>query len=188
MSAVVLYANEHKGYLPFPNSIVLETPPGAGAELFWRGPGWLYQAPLDTSSVESVKGGALWPYLRTVEIYHCPGDPWPRIAESSNVLSSYMMNGAVCGFNKLVPAHKLTRMKPNWICFVEADHTDDRFEPTWDDGYVDPDDGCSERHKLGANVACFDTHVEWISHADFDVESERKPSRVWCNPGTTTGE
>jgi prepilin-type processing-associated H-X9-DG protein len=130
----------------------------------------------------------LWPYLKTVGVYHCPADLPPWQPDCTQVLSSYMMNGVACAFNKLVPAYKVSKMKGDWFCLVEADHTDDQFEPTWDDGYVDPDDGISERHKLGANIACFDGHVEWMLHVAFDIEAERKPGRAWCNPGSATGE
>jgi prepilin-type processing-associated H-X9-DG protein len=79
-------------------------------------------------------------------------------------------------------------MKARWVCLIEADQADDYTEPTWNDGCVDPEDGNSDRHKGGGNVACFDTHVEWISQIDYDKETEQKPSRLWCNPGTATGD
>jgi prepilin-type N-terminal cleavage/methylation domain-containing protein len=186
MTAVALYANENRGYLPFPNSRALETAPGVGG-LWWRGPGWLYQAP-DMTQPEDVKAGALFKYLNNTGIYHCPSDQPPWKSGCAHMLTSYMMNGAVCGYNRIIPSYKITRMKPNWICLIEADQADDATEPTWDDGYVDPEDGNSDRHRGGSNVACFDTHVEWISQADFDVESEKTPGRLWCNPGTQTGE
>ena len=186
MNAVVLYANENGGYLPFSNSQALEDPPGANG-LRWYGPGWLYQAP-DRTSERDRENGVLWNYLKTGSVYRCPRDTPPWKPDCAHALTSYMMNGAACGYNTIVPAHRLSRMKGHWICFVEADQADDELEPTWNDGYVDPDDGCADRHKGGANVACFDTHVEWMLQTDFDVEGERKPSRVWCNPATATGD
>ena len=187
MTGVLLYATENKGFLPFPNLAALETAPGING-LLWDGPGWLYRAPADVSSPDGVRGGAIWPYARSVSVYHCPDDTPPWKPDCKHALSSYMMNGAACAFGKLIPAYKLSRMKGNWICLIEADQADDQFEPTWDDGCVDPDDGNSDRHKGGSNVACFDGHVEWIRQTEFDVESERKPGRLWCNPGSITGE
>jgi len=29
---------------------------------------------------------------------------------------------------------------------------------------------------------------EWMSQTDYDNETSRKPGRLWCNPGTSTGE
>src|SRR5437764_14260822 len=49
MMAVLLYAGDNKLSLPFPNSLAMETPPGAGGRLLWHGPGWLYEAPARTS-------------------------------------------------------------------------------------------------------------------------------------------
>ena len=186
MTAVVLYASENRDYLPFPNVGLVENRSGLKG-VFWGGAGWLYQSPA-RSEPDDVMNGVLWPYLRNRSVYHCPNDTEPWKWGSTNVLSSYMMNGAACGFGRVAPAYKLSWMKSDWVCFVEADDLDVASEPTWDDGCVDPEDGNSARHRGGSYVGCFDSHVEWISQADYDALSERKPSRVWCSPGTPTGE
>lgn len=186
MGAVVLYSIDSGGYLPFPNSLVLEEPPGING-LRWVGPGWLYQWPNRTAE-RDVEAGTLWKYLKSAAVYRCPLDAPPWKPNCAHPMTSYMMNGAVCGYSTILPSYKFPRMKGHWFCLVEADQTDDEFEPTWNDGYVDPDDGCGERHKLGANIACFDSHVEWMLHEQFDIEAERKPGRAWCNPGTVTGD
>jgi prepilin-type N-terminal cleavage/methylation domain-containing protein len=186
ITAVILYANENKGTLPFPNSEPLETPPGANG-ILWRGPGWLYDAPNRTQEAD-LKEGVLWKYLNKIEVYRCPDDEPPRWPGSTQMMTSYMMNGAVCGFDKNRSPYKLAKMKGNWICLIEADHCDDENEPTWNDGCVDPEDGNTNRHRGGGNVACFDSHIERIGELEYDDETARKPGRLWCNPGTATGE
>jgi prepilin-type N-terminal cleavage/methylation domain-containing protein len=186
MTAVIVYANDSKGSLPFPNSEALETPPGVNGRR-WRGPGWLYDAP-NRSGESDMKAGVLWPYLKKVEVYRCPDDVEPFKKQCTHMLTSYMISGVLCGFDKMHAPYKLSKMKANWVCFVEADHSDDFTEPTWNDGCVDPEDGNSDRHRGGSHVACFDSHIEWISQIDYDNETSLKPGRLWCNPGTATGE
>ena len=48
--------------------------------------------------------------------------PWKT--GCSQQLTSYMMNAAVCGFKKSLPAYKWERMNPSGICFTEADEGD----------------------------------------------------------------
>src|SRR5262245_36497922 len=75
ITAVIVYANDSKGSLPFPNSEPLETPPGVNG-ISWRGPGWLYDAPKRTAE-NDMKAGVLWPYLKKVDVYRCPDDVEP---------------------------------------------------------------------------------------------------------------
>jgi prepilin-type processing-associated H-X9-DG protein len=185
MTAVILYANENKLSLPFSNSIEMETPPGVNG-ILWPGPGWLYAAPNRTHE-DDLKAGVLWPYLKKAEIYRCPDDLPPFKSGCPHEMSSYMMNNAVCGFNRVRP-YKLSKMKAHWVCLVEADQSDPSSEPTWDDGCVDPEDGNSDRHKGGSNFACFDAHVEWMSQIEYDNETDRKPGRLYCNPGRAKGD
>jgi len=186
MTAVVLYANENNGALPFPNSQPLETPPGVNG-ILWYGPGWLYDSP-DRTREEDLQRGVLWKYLKRIEVYRCPDDTSPWKSDCAHMMTSYMMTGAVCGFDKMRAPYKLAKMKGNWVCLIEADEADDNTEPTWNDGCVDPEDGNSDRHRRGSNLACFDSHIEWMSQTDYDNETSRKPGRLWCNPGTSTGE
>jgi prepilin-type N-terminal cleavage/methylation domain-containing protein/prepilin-type processing-associated H-X9-DG protein len=180
MTAVILYGGDNRSSLPFPNSIAAEN------AQTWKGPGWLYAAPDRTREID-LRAGGLWPYLKKAEIYRCPGDEPPYKPGCPHMLTSHMINRVINAFDRTSP-YRISRMKGNWICFVEADQSDPSTEPTWDDGCVEGEDGNSDRHRGGSNVGCFDGHVEWISQVEYDKESELKPGRIYCNPAKTTGD
>lgn len=181
MTAVILYANDNRGGLPFSNSQHMEPPYYPGYKQ-WHGAGWLYEAPSNTTQ-DDVKTGVLWNTLRKVEVYRCPADSDPYTGTRN--LSSYMMNSSVCGFAKEYPS-KIVKMNPNAACFIEAYEGGDPSS-SWNDGNNDPDNSITRRHSNGGCLAFFDGHVEWWTLADYNTELALRPGRLYCNPATADG-
>jgi hypothetical protein len=176
--ACTSYENNWNSSCPWPN---WHGPELAG----YRPPGWLYQYPQGAgagSTQNDVQGGALWEYLNSIDVYHCPEDSETSIGGPVHPLTSYLMNGAACGYGKMLPSYKVTYFQADAIMFWEADPTG----PAWTAGGAYPSMGITARHN-GGSVGCFDGHVEWMSAADFYAEAQKLPGRLWCNPGSRGG-
>ncbi len=65
-------------------------PPASGLNGYWLITGNAPRA--------GVQTGVLWPYLNTLEIYHCPMDNDPSFWRGTEYMTSYLMNGAQCAF------------------------------------------------------------------------------------------
>jgi hypothetical protein len=199
-TALIMYANEWKGYVPFMNSNSQET----GG--YWRGPGWLYwyDASLPgggRNRQEHVERGSFWPYLRTHEVYHCPMDTSPYRFERAHNLSSYLMNQMMnCyGDNSIgrpFKLYKITAFKANSIVWWEVDDSsavsDSDGDNWWLDGVNQPNQGLSMRHggkggksAQGGIVSCIGGHAEWITKKEFEQEASgnrSRPTRIWTGP------
>jgi prepilin-type N-terminal cleavage/methylation domain-containing protein len=183
-AAVIMYAAESRDYMPFAND---------DATTVWKGEGWLYdmrRGPSPKPDPNEVRHGALYGFLKTDKVYHCPVDRPPYLQGPAHPLTSYLMNWACAGFGTAVtanrPGHKLTRMAPDAIIFWEGDETSGNVH-MYSDGTNEPENGLSRRHGKGGGVARFDGGVEWVSFAAFDVERKKKPGRLFCNPDHKTG-
>ena len=198
MTATIMYTNENKGWLPHCNWLDEESTgnPLAGT------PGWLYQwgvAGFPGTAFNAVKvrqSGALYPYLKSDNVYLCPteiGNP-PNASVPSRALASFLMNGAVCSFgakpkpwgNDVPPKwflHKITEFKSNDILIWEVDET----QAWWNDGSGYPREGITKRHNKGGTVSGIDGHSEWMSRKDYRYEVEQpqgaSKNRLWCDPG-----
>lgn len=182
----ILFATDHDGLMPNPNW----TPDTYG---------WLYNqranetlgGPLNNSSAmtpaEAARypTGQIWPYINNKTVYRCPMDrPTPSVwAQRLNQLSSYVMNGAVTGFQNR--SYPLASYRGSAILFWEPP---EGVASAFNDGADLPTELISQRHGgAGSNVVCFDGHAETMKLADFSVEATRTPGRLYCNPGSTTG-
>ena len=205
--AVLMYVNEGKGQMPFCNwqDTINSNTNYPHGWLFDRidyrkgyGPGidggWIKLA----IPPAGVRTGVLWKYIKDEAIYHCPLDPPPEYGTAS--LSSYLMNGAECGYGKLGVASAKTaysaglkisqiRHPADAVLFWEAMENRGTTGAPWNDGSSKPDEEMmADRHYRGANVACFDGHIEW-----WDMETYRYwakypyPGRLWCSPLSRNG-
>lgn len=196
LTAEMMYVAEYKGYLTYPNWAH-----DRNATNVWSH-GWLYtqgkiHVPLQQ---EDVTDGALFPYLQTMRIYHCPShlsDEWSQ--DGTDRLTSYIMNGAVCGYGAvghvddpdqhMVPSWKITdwTRASEQILFWEADESG--TGAAWNDGGSKPfENRLAKRHGRGASIGCFDGHVEWMDRIDYLTESQRPgPNRLWCDPHSPDG-
>jgi len=200
--AMTMYANDNLDRMAYPNW----NPP-------WV-PGWLYTpyndavpnpyaAPMNTNASAAWQGGQLWTYIQNITIYRCPNDVKtnsPDILDyRDNKLSTYVWNGAVCGYGEVPNSqtYKLTLFRPDAFLAWEplTDDIDSAVSPGYgyNDGasYPDPavDGGLGLRHgKVGGIILSFDGHVEFMKAAAWKAESELSiANRMYCVPGSTTG-
>jgi prepilin-type N-terminal cleavage/methylation domain-containing protein len=198
MTAVLMYTQEFKEMMPHPNWLAKED--GTAPFQQYKGQqGWLYR--LDPTKglnqladPATVETGALWKFLKTREVYRCPGDSQPPFPTGNEWLTrnltSYLMNGEVCSQAATdVPiAHRITRFKSDSIILIEGNDLPEGSPPTgrWNDGSNRPDEGIPQRHGKGGSIAGVDGHVEWILKKDFDAQvnpgGQDLPNRFRCDP------
>ncbi len=190
-TACIIYSNDNRGYLPYPND---------DDTTVWKAPGWLYDmrpphGPKPVAKQDEVQYGTCWPVIRNYRMYHCPvddgpysqGGKWPAQSQTS-----YVMNWAVGGFGGFnvitatTPALKLTRMRPDGIIFWEADEqaTDVNM---FSDGTNEPSNGITHRHGNTACVARFDGGVDYWRREQYADEVKKLPGRLYCNPEAKDG-
>jgi prepilin-type N-terminal cleavage/methylation domain-containing protein len=181
ITATHLYTADGRDVLPWPNWFKGDATNGAG---------WLYR--LDTSATGparfKVETGVLWNTVRNRKLYFCPrdGPGTGNFSAREQQISSYVMNGAIIGYNRVVyPPAKLSRMQPADIAFWETDEKEPRY---FNDGASYPKEGVSARHDLGAINAAFDTSVSFIK-IDFWylAVAESIRNRLWCYPDSPDG-
>ena len=197
--AVAMYSSDFQDWMPYPN---------------WNPPwqvGWLYNpyggappnpyaAPFNTNATAAWQGGQLWTFIQNISTYRCPNDAKTNsqsVINRPNKLSTYVWNGAVCGYGALTTTYKLGQFRPDAFLSWEA-MTDD-IDPTkslgygYNDGASDPDPaqdgGLGLRHgKVGGIILSFDGHVEFMKAAVWKAESELPfANRMFCVPGSATG-
>ena len=202
-TATHLYLSDNRDRMPYPNWN-LPWVDAHGQPL----PGWLYTPTGTTppsllvepyrSNVQlAYAGGLIWPFTGNVTLYRCPLDRTnaPGFTARVNMLSTYVQNGAICGYGDLSPRS-----------YNQGDFRQDAFmmwEPQppandpgygYNDGasYPDPetDGGLGRRHgKLGGIVLVISGSVQFVQYAAWDREAHSTvKNRLWCNPGTVDGK
>jgi prepilin-type N-terminal cleavage/methylation domain-containing protein len=181
ITATHLHAADHNDVLPWPNWAKGDAPDR---------PGWLYTIdPTATGPKQfRVETGLFWATLRQPKLYFCPADgpQVPRFTERQRQVSSYVLNGAVIGYNRTnYPPEKLAAFQPDDIAFWETDEKEPRY---FNDGASYPREGVSARHQLGAIHAAFGGQVAFIK-IDRWYLNEANPKRnpLWSYPGSPDG-
>jgi prepilin-type N-terminal cleavage/methylation domain-containing protein len=183
-----MYALDFNDYLPEPN---------------WNSPwvrkGWLYdaalgsppdisRAPYATNQVRAYETGLLYPYVGNIGVYRCPLDRTNKVAwrQRAQKMSSYLMNGAVCGFGRISPgSYKASQFRADSVIFWQALET---IAGDFNDGSSDPSEGITKLHSFGTTIGVVDGHIEYLKTLRFYAEvGERIKNRLWCNPGTPDG-
>jgi prepilin-type N-terminal cleavage/methylation domain-containing protein len=194
--ATHMYASDNNDYLPHPNWA-------------WSSPGWLYtpvnggvpdiwSARFRTNLVEAYKGGQIWQFTGTIGTYRCPIDRTntPTFRARPNKMSTYIQNGALCGYGSLTPAgksYKTSNFVPDAFMMWEPDDKHVTLGYGYNDGssYPDPaiDGGLGRRHgKQGGVVLGVGGHVEIIKFETWRKESQLpSKNRMYCNPATPNG-
>jgi prepilin-type N-terminal cleavage/methylation domain-containing protein len=191
MQAITMYESENKDSLPYCNWG--GTPPGHQ--------GWLYKDPVQALP-NYAETGVVYGYLKSTAIFKCPLHTELRSNGPSELFTSYLMNGAVQDYGGPAP-NRITKFKTHHVILWESGETTLMNNgPPFNDGSSYPGEWLTERHGTstrvmgggargsgGASIACFDGHVEWMSHKDYDVEKNRDPARYgpgsnrfWCAP------
>ena len=186
------YASDGEDTLPPPN-----WDNGGFAAATGTNAGWLYTPDLSATGTDrfKVRTGLFWNPLGNEQIYLCPMDR-PQDARMSahdgvveqrpQQISSYAMNGAVIGYNKMVyPPVRLAAMHPGDCAFWETDETDPYY---FNDGANWPHEGVSARHSQGAIQAAFDGSVSYIRLDKWYEEvDETNKNQLWCYPNSDDG-
>jgi prepilin-type N-terminal cleavage/methylation domain-containing protein len=183
--ALHLYAGDNQDYLPWSNWLKGDQPDRHG---------WLY-TPSDNLAVlppgESpfkVETGIFWPTLRNPKLYFCPADGpnTPLFSQRAQQISSYVMNGAVNGYTRILyPTTKLGQMPPTGVVFWETDETKPGY---FNDGASQPKEGVSKRHDKGAINATFSGSVGYISFVNWYQQADStNKNDLWCYPGSPDG-
>jgi hypothetical protein len=111
-------------------------------------------------------------------------------------VSSYTMNGSVSGFGTSPTgrpwvSYKSTQFKPHYMLYWEPD---ERTPGYFDNATSRPDEGVSQRHTSGIVMGLFGGTAEFIKWKVYAYEAGiggyrgERPGRLWCNPGSKTGD
>jgi prepilin-type N-terminal cleavage/methylation domain-containing protein len=185
--ATHMYAGDSDDKMSFPNW----NPP-------WK-PGWLYDpstnssvpnlfaAPYSINPLLAYQSGQLWTHLRNMNIYRCPLDKTnlPNFAARVNKLSTYVQNGALCGYGTLAPAgntYKQSMFRQDSFMSWEPDDRAGGYGYNDGSSYPDPtvDGGLGRRHgKVGGIILNVSGSVMLIKSNAWFVEA-KDPKRTGC--------
>lgn len=199
-----MYATDNRDFLPYPNW----NPP-------WTQPGWLYDAsagsppnpssaPYNANLILAYQGGNAgnqggldWQYVKNIQIYRCPSDTPTNQAGylvRANKLSTYVMNGAACGFGSLGSSSwKISAFRQDAYIMWEPDDYTPQGYSAYNDGasYPDPttDGGLGHRHgKVGGDVLGISGNTQFVKYTDWaSLALSSSKNSLWCNPGTVNG-
>jgi len=179
------------------------------------GPSWLYMPKGDnapdpfklangvlednTNDFPNIEQGLYYPYIRNRQVYYCPLDRKENkdFIYRKQRVSSYIMNGAVCGFGAYTrPKFKISQFNPAAYVHWEPKVNQEQQAPpvyaynTGHDASQIPNDteGIGNRHVKGAGIIGFDARVHWISLLKFKQEAASYPGLLWCVPNSKTGQ
>lgn len=204
--AIHMYSGDSRDFLPKPNWNTIS--------LGQTGPGWCYDAEAANGNTGGVPnpttqpiykanliwcyagqpggagnnvGGLLWPYIKNIGVYWCPAVNTAAITTfpfRNNQLTSYLMNGAICGFGAS-PSYKQTSFRQDSVIFWQGA---DANPGDWNDGASDPMEGITDIHNKGTTVGVIDGSVKYIKTTTFaGLTASTVKNEVWCNPATADG-
>ena len=153
--------------------------------------GWLYTYDSSAAGQFKVQTGSFWPILINPKMYFCPSDNTNSalFKQRPQQVSSYVMNGAVCGYGAVGTPVKLTQLSPSAVAFWEcADATAQDNQNLFNDGASSPDENTSGRHGAATPVAIFDGSARLMQLREWaDQVGGAGPNELWCYPGSTDG-
>jgi prepilin-type N-terminal cleavage/methylation domain-containing protein len=159
---------------------------------------WCYTRTRNATNKDNVELGQLWPYHNQKLLYWCPieqtNNAFFRMREMQ--VCSYTMNGSVSGFRtdptgRPFVSYKLAQFRPHYMIYWESDER----QPSYYDNVASrPDEGGSQRHNGGIVMGMFGGQTEFIKFRAYAMEAGiggfrgQRPGRMWCNPGSPTGD
>jgi prepilin-type N-terminal cleavage/methylation domain-containing protein len=186
--AMHMYVGDFTDFLPEPN---------------WNSPwvrkGWLYDGALgsppdvttarwSTNQAAAYATGLLFANIGSHAVFRCPLDRTnrPSWRSRSQKMSSYLMNGAVCGFGGVSPgSYKASQFSSDAIILWQALETN---PGDFNDGSSSPAEGITRLHNIGTTVGVVDGRTEYLKTVRFYAEGNiREKNRLWCNPATVNG-
>jgi prepilin-type N-terminal cleavage/methylation domain-containing protein len=184
--AVNLTAGDNSDVMPWPNWY--------SGEVSVHPQGWLYTLNTAVSGTAQFKAqtGSFWPVLPSPRMFFCPSDDTnnPLFKMRGQQISSYVMNGAVCGFDRgLNPPVKLASLRPDGVAFWEcANNTAQENQTLFNDGASSPDENTSVRHGKVAIFGVFDGSARTMLISTWTNEAAQSvPNELWCFPGSPNG-
>lgn len=182
-----MYVTDNNDYLPY-------TSWSSGT---FDVPNWMYMRVRGNQPDHTVEKGLLWTYHTERKLYWCPLDRTNTITfrQREMKVGSYMMNGAVSGYNTGPrgnwTTYKMTQFQPDSMLYWEGD---ERQPSNYDNVASRPDEGVTQRHNTGTVMGMFGGQTEYMKFKAYYQEAGlggfrgRRPGRFWCNPGSKTGE
>jgi prepilin-type N-terminal cleavage/methylation domain-containing protein len=184
--AMNLVTTDSHDVMPWPN--------WASGEQTLHQPGWLYALdPAATGPARfKVETGDFWPVLGRQKMYFCPSDNTNSALFKlrGQQISSYVMNGAVCGYERgRYPALKLSQLPPGGVAFWEcANNTVADNEQWFNDGASRPDENTSARHGNVAIYGAFDGSASLMKLTVWaEKMREAAANELWCFPTSPDG-
>jgi len=184
--AVHLYTSDNQDWMPWPNWM--------SGEVSTHQTGWLYSLDATASGADRFKvaTGTFWPLLTDQRMYFCPSDDTnsPLFQARGQKISSYVMNGAVCGYGRgQYPPLKISALPASGVAFWEcANNTLQDNQILFNDGASSPDENVSARHGAVAIYGAFDGSSAlmrldaWQAKAD-----DTKKNELWCYSPSADG-
>lgn len=156
--------------------------------------GWLYTLDPAAPGTEKYRAetGSFWDIMKNHKMFFCPSDDTNSalFKMRGQQISSYVMNGAVCGFGRgLNPPAKLTQLSSQGVAFWEgANNTEQENLVLFNDGASSPDENTSGRHGKLALVSAFDGSARLIQLTIWSNKvNEVTRNELWCYPGSENG-
>ncbi len=204
-AAQTMYPAENRDYMALPNWDSGQTTVA----------GWLYTSisnslpdpgpggPYESSPVVAYSTGSWFQYVGDPKAYLCPADIQSRTYAATNTahraerLSSYIMNGSVCGFSTSPRSYKITDVWNSgcWLLWGPDENAVGFGNPgifAFNDGSVFPNvsEGLIEQlHTVsGGEILTVGGGVQFVSTQRFKREQALSVKNLaWWNPGTTSG-
>lgn len=204
--AMTMYSQDNREYMAYPN---------------WGNTyqGWLYnpiggQPPdlwslqFTNNSIAAYKSGLWFSYMPNIKSYTCPvADKSSWFPQRPNKMSSYVMDGAVCGYG--TPQQPATaKITDIWspLCYLTWEPDENNIPPgqtqpvgwfEYNDGanYPNDSEGIGTLHgKTGGIIMAIAGHVSYISKESFHFEETDAAvagpggkTLLWWSPFSTDG-
>ena len=182
--AVNLVSSDNSDRMPWPNWF-------SGEDASPGPQGWLYTYDSAATGQFKIQTGSFWPILVSPKMYFCPSDDTNSALFKlrPQQISSYVMNGAVCGYGGISTPVKLTQLSPSGVAFWECvNATAQQNQNLFNDGASSPDENTSGRHGAVTPVAIFDGSARLMQLTAWTAKlNEAGPNELWCYPGSTNG-
>jgi prepilin-type N-terminal cleavage/methylation domain-containing protein len=206
--AMNMYVTDNKELLPWPNWGNSAPPAG--------GPGWLYtpsggnppdlwRAPWTNNPVSAYQTGLYFPYmpsfarverLNSSKGFSCPKDTASKyFKDRANKMSTYIMNGAVCGYSG--DKYRSAKITQVWspMCYIQWEPDETLGNPpigafAYNDASSFPDhnEGVGRLHTSGAIVQAVGGHVQFIKFTEFVAEQNNtRKGLLWWSPWSVNG-
>jgi prepilin-type N-terminal cleavage/methylation domain-containing protein len=203
--AMQMYVHDNQDWMPwcqwhndFGPSWIYQPKNGSAPDPFVNVGGTLQD---NTNDFSYIAKGLYYPYILNRKVYYCPLDRKGDLDFVRRVqrVSSYIMNGAFCGFGDYVgdfqtKGHKFKISDFNPAAWVHWEPKVINFGAYFaynsglDASQVPNDtEGIGNRHGKGAGILGLDARVQWISLHQFDQQAALHPGLLYCVPGSPTG-